>query len=119
MRRGFTLAEVLITLAILTIGMVTLLMAFSLALRTSRNVEEAETALNIANTKMEELRNLKYAGLENSTADASTIFSSISGYTVTVSTTKPANPAEVTVTVSWAAKGGTASVTLNTIMSDY
>jgi len=118
-KRAFTLAEILITLVIITLGMTALLMVFSLATATSRGVEERETAVNIATAKMEQLRNTTYANLAASTEDSSAIISSISGYTVAVTTTKPANPAEVNVTVSWAAKGGNANVSLTTLRANY
>jgi prepilin-type N-terminal cleavage/methylation domain len=118
-KRGFTLAEVLVTLVIITVGMVALLMAFSLALSVSGNVEAEDAAIEIANAAMEELKSTAYSGLQDYTKDAGTIFSGVTGYTVTVTTTKPANPAEIDVTVSWLVKGGTASVTLTTLAADY
>jgi len=118
-KRGFTLAEVLVTLVIITGGMTALLMAFSAALGVSRNVEEEATAINIATTAMETVKDTTYQSLQNSTVDAGTIFSGLTGYTVAVTTTKPANPAQVNVTVSWLAKGGTASITLTTLAADY
>ena len=119
MKRGFTLVEVLVTLVVVTGGMTALLMAFSYALSTSRNIEEEAAAINIANAKMEDIRNTTYQSIQNSTEDSSAIISGLTGYTVTTVTTKPANPAQVSVTVSWAAKGGTASIALMTLAADY
>ena len=119
MKRGFTLAEVLVTLVIITVGMVALLMAFSLALSDSGNVEEEDAAIEIASAAMEELKSTAYANLQGFTKSSETIFSGLTGYTVTATTTKPANPAEIGVTVSWPVKGGTASVTLTTLAADY
>lgn len=119
MKRGFTLLEVLITLVVITGGMMALLMAFSLVTGASRGAEEEGIAVNIAAAKMEELYNTSYADLVDSTSDSSAMFSGLSGYTVKVTTTKPEDPARVTVTVSWPAKGGTASVELITLKADY
>ena len=119
MKRGFTLAEVLVTLVIITGGMAALLMAFGAALGVSRNVEEEATAINIANAVMEQVKDTTYQSLQGYTADASTIFSGLTGYTMTVTTTKPSNPAQVNVSVSWLAKGGTAGITLTTLAADY
>lgn len=119
MKRGFTLVEVLITLVIVTGGTMALLMAFSLATGASRGTEEQETAVGIANAKMEELYKTEYVDLQDSISDSSAMFGAISGYTVTVKTTKPDNPAKVSVTVSWAAKGGTANVELVTLRASY
>ena len=119
MKRGFTLVEVLITLVIITGGMAALLMAFSSALGVSGNIEEEEAAVNIANAVMEELNDTTYSGLQGFTKDAGTIFSGLTGYTVAVTTTKPANPARVDVKVSWIGKGGTSSITLTKLATDY
>ena len=119
MKRGFTLAEVLVTLAIITGGMVALLMAFSSALSISRNIEEAEIAVDIANATMEDLKSTPYANLQDFTKDAGTVFSDLTGYSITATTTKPANPAQVDVTVSWPGRGGTASIKLTTMAADY
>lgn len=119
MKRGFTLLEVLITLVVITGGMMALLMAFSLVTGASRGAEEEEIAVNIAGAKMEELYNTRYADLADSTSDSGDMFSDLAGYTVRVTTTKPEDPAKVTVTVSWPAKGGTASVELVTLKADY
>jgi len=118
-KRGFTLLEVIITLALMAGGMTALLMAFSLATGTSAGIEEQETAVLIANAKMEELRSIKYANLLSSTTDSTAMFSDLTGYTVTVTTTKPVNPAQVTTMVSWPVKGGRANVTLTTLRADY
>jgi len=118
-KRGFTLLEVLITLVIITGAMTAILMAFSLVIAASRGVEEHETAVNIACAKMEELRGISYANLQSSTVDSREIFAALPGYTVTVTTTKPENPAKVNVAVSWLAKGGMVSVALDTVKANY
>ncbi len=118
MKNGFTLAEVLIALVLIAAGMASLLMAFSSALGGARGTEEHETAVNIANAVMEDLMARTYASLSDYTADSSAVFSGLTGYTVTVTTTKPNNPAQVDVRVSWLVKGGTASVTLTTLAAD-
>lgn len=119
MKRGFTMVEVLVALAIISVGMIAILMAFSAALAMSRNVEEEETAVCIANAVMEQLKGTAYQNLQPYTQDASAIFSGLTGYTVSVALTKPANPAQVEVTVSWPAKGGTAAVALATLAANY
>jgi len=118
-RRGFTLAEIVVALAIITVGMVALLMAFSSTLAGSRNIEEGNTALEIANATLEKLKNTSYANLQGFTADSGTLFNGLTGYTVTVTTTKPADPARIDVTVSWPGRGGTADITLTTLAANY
>lgn len=119
MKRGFTLVEVVITLAIITAGMTALLMAFSSAIGISGAVEEQDTAVGIADATMEALKGTAYASLQGFTKGSGELFSGLTGYTVTVTTTKPENPAQVNVTVSWPAKGGMANVTLTTLAADY
>jgi len=118
-KRGFTLVEVIVTFAIITVGMAALLMAFSSALGISSAVEEQDTAVGIADATMEGLKSTAYASLQDFTKGSGELFSGLTGYTVNVTTTKPANPAQVNVTVSWPVKGGTANVTLTTLAADY
>jgi prepilin-type N-terminal cleavage/methylation domain-containing protein len=118
-KRGFTLVEVIVTFAIITGGMVALLMAFSSALGISGNIEEEDTAIQIADATMDGLKNTKYANLQGFTKESGALFSNLTGYTVTVTTTKPANPAQIDVIVSWVGKGGAANVTLTTLAADY
>jgi prepilin-type N-terminal cleavage/methylation domain-containing protein len=117
-KRGFTLLEVLITLVLIAGGMTAILMAFSLVTGASRGVEEHEAAVNIAYARMEEIQSISYTELQSSTIDSGTMFAALAGYTVAVTTTKPENPAKVSVTVSWPVKGGTASVALTTLKAD-
>jgi len=114
-KRGFTLVEVIITLAIIAGGMTALLMAFSAAIGISANIEEQNTALEIADAVMEGLKNTTYANLQGFTKESGAFFSNLTGYTVAVTTTKPADPARIDVTVSWVGKGGAANVTLTTL----
>jgi prepilin-type N-terminal cleavage/methylation domain-containing protein len=115
MKRGFTLAEMLVVIVIVAAGIAALLVAFSAALGVSRNVEETELAALIAGAKMEELKACSYGSIANATSDSGSLFTGLTGYTVAVNSTKPADPAILTIAVSWPSKGGTASVTLTTL----
>lgn len=119
MKRGFTLAEVLVTLVIVAGGVVALLFAFSLTLAASSGVEGQNTAVEIASAVMEEVSRTSYANLQDFTKTSQEIFSALTGYSVAVTTTKPNNPAQVNVAVTWPVKGGTAKVELVTLAADY
>ena len=119
MKRGFSLAEVIIALAILAGVMAALLMAFTMSLGGAKNVEEASLALEIADSTMEQLKNTSYADLQNFTKDSETIYKGVTGYSVRVTTTKPEDPARVDVTVSWTGKTSASSLTLTTLAANY
>jgi len=114
--KGFTLLEILITIIILTIGVTALASAFSSGLLSSTDVEDVDLALNIAQAKMEEIKNTAFASLTDSgpTADAN-----FSNFNVTVDAAEGDNPMQVDVTVAWNAKGGQPSITLTTLVVDY
>jgi len=106
MKSGFTLLEILITLIILTIGVIALTGAFSSGMFASTDVENVDLALNIAQAKMEEIKNTAFASLADSgpTAD-----SNFSDFNVTVNVAEGQNPMQVDTTVAWNAKGGETS----------
>lgn len=119
MNKGFTLFEVLVTLVIISVGMTALLMVFGSALGVSGNTEEEEAALNITNAVMEDLKNTPYNSLQSYAVNSDTIFSGLAGYTIQVTTTKPSDPAEVNVSVSWTGKGGASTIALTTLAANY
>ena len=119
MKRGFTLAEIMVTLAIVTVGMSGMLSAFSKALNVTRNIEENEIALAIAESTLEKYRGEGYLQLQDFSADSAFIIPGLSGYTVTLKTNRPQDPALVSVTVSWLVNGGTDSLSLTTLISNY
>ena len=114
-KNGFSLIEVLITLILLTIGVVTISRAFSTGLFASTDVENIDLALNIAQAKMEEIKNTAFASLADSgpTAD-----SNFSRFNVTVNVSEGQDPMQVAVTVSWSVKGGQNSIILTTLVAN-
>jgi prepilin-type N-terminal cleavage/methylation domain-containing protein len=67
MRRGFTLIEVLITLALLTAIGGTFLFFFKAGLNTQADADEFFKALNACRTELEELRATPWSELRSST----------------------------------------------------
>jgi Tfp pilus assembly protein PilV len=115
-KKSFTLLEVLITIIILTVGIIAISQAFSTGLLTSTDVEDVELALNIAQAKMEEIKDTAFSSLSDS---GPTPDSNFDNFNVTVDVTEGQNPMQVDVTVSWEVKGGQTSITLTTLVVDY
>lgn len=126
--KGFTLLEVLITLIILTVGIIALVWAFSTGIYAASDVENVDLALNIAQAKIEYIfQNLKGTdittlNMETYESDNSGADSDFSDFTVSVNLTDQNHPNQdqlkVDVTVAWDTKGGQASVTLSTLVTD-
>lgn len=109
----------MLTLALVSAGTVAVAELFQRARIGSADGESSLIALGLAQRRLEELRNTSYASLAS---ESSATVSSPSGYSrftrsVTV-TTPQTNLKQVVVTVSWAAPGGTASVSLQTYRSN-
>lgn len=121
-KKGFTLLEVLIALIILTVGVIAITRAFSTGLFASTGVEDTDLALNIAQAKMEEIRNTSFGSIADNgptPADANPD-SPLYKFNVTVDeTTVSTDLKRVEVTVDWATKGGTADVELKTLAANY
>ena len=112
---GFTLLEILLTLLLLAVGMTALSQAFSTGMLASTDIENVDLALNIAQAKMETLKNTSFASLASSgpTADAT-----FSNFNVTVSVTGT-DPKQIDVTVSWNVQGGSPTVKLTSLRANY
>lgn len=62
-RRGFTLIEILIAVAVFTIGVLAVLWVISDSLQESRKQHMRQVATSLAQQKLEELRNVSYFDL--------------------------------------------------------
>ncbi len=115
-RRGFTLLEVLIATVIFTVGILSVMWAFNMGIFASGDVEDVDLALNIAQAKMEEVKNTAFASLVDVAATPDANFSRFS---TTVDVAEGQNPKQVDVTVNWDVKGGQTGFTLTTLIADY
>ncbi len=114
-KRGFTLLEVLISLLVLTLGVFGIFYAFSAGLLTTTEVEGMDLALNIGQAKMEQIKDIAYAGIVSS---ASTPDPNFPNFSVAVASTA-GDPKQVDVTVAWNVKGGQTSLVLTTLVANY
>jgi prepilin-type N-terminal cleavage/methylation domain-containing protein len=114
--QGFTLLEILIAILILTVGIAAIMWAISSGIYVTSDVENTDLALNIAQAKMEWLKNTAFASLADSGPTADTNFPRFS---TTVNVAEGQNPMQVDVTVSWQVKGGQTSIGLTTLVANY
>ena len=109
--KGFTLLEILISLVIVTVSIVFISGAFSSSMVGSVDAEKTTVAMNLAQRRMEEMRNLDFdTGI---IAEAKADVSGFSGFQREVSVSEPQTDLkQVTVTVYWTYKGDEISVPL-------
>ena len=116
--KGFTLIELMITIAVVILALLGLLSANTMMMRTSGTVFERAVATQHANQVVERIRDLATgslasvtttfpnAGVVNSALYTSTASELLSNESVSVIYADPAaNPLDATVTVNWNAQG--------------
>ena len=109
-RGGFTLLEVLIVIVLFGVGVIAVISLFSSGMAGALDSENTTIAVNLAQERMEEIRNLAYGSVVNEDKEA------VDGFPVfqrEVMVTEPeTNLKEVTVKVYWTYKGGETEVPL-------
>ena len=90
--------------------------AFNMGMFASTDVENVDLALNIAQAKMEQLKNTAFTSLVDSGPAADANFPRFS---TTVNVAEGQNPKQIDVTVNWDVKGGSTGFTLTTLIADY
>ncbi len=133
MTKGFTLIELLIAIVLIVVGLVALMGAMSAGICADAALEYRLTALNLANEKLEELKDDGYSHANLDPASSPFTEAFISGFdfveqrqwtvdyvdanlSTSVSDT---GLKDVTVEVQWTQKGGTQSVAVETLIGDY
>jgi len=131
MKQGFTLIELLIAIILVAGGLMVLMQVMSVAIFADSTLEYRLTALNLANEKLEELKDDGYshANLDTGTHTESSIsgFDFVDQRQWTVdyvdanldSSVSDTGLKDVTVEVQWTQKGGTQSVAVETLIGDY
>lgn len=125
--------EVLIAIILIVSGLVVLMQLMSVAIFADSTLEYRLTALNLANEKLEELKDNGYSHANLDPASSPFTEAFISGFdfveqrqwtvdyvdanlSTSVSDT---GLKDVTVQVQWTQKGGTQSVAVETLIGDY
>ena len=115
-KTGFTLLEVLITVAIFAIGVVVILWALNTGLFARNDIESVAKALNISQARLEEIKNAAFGNINNSGPTPDAAFST---FNTTVNASNNSNIKQVDVKVSWATRGGNTNVSLTTLVANY
>lgn len=114
-KRGFTLLEVLIAVVLFTVGAVVIIGLFGRGFAGSLNIEKDTVAANLAQQKMEEIRNLALGSIAD---EAKADVADFAGFQMQVEEdTIETNLKQVTVTVYWTSKGNEISVPLTTYIT--
>jgi len=114
-KRGFTLLEMLIAVTIFVVGVAIIVWFFAFGLFSSIDAENTTIAMNLAQKKMEEIKNLAYADIVD---EAKADVSGFSGFQDEITVTEPETDLkQVVVTAYWTLKGDEISVPLETYIS--
>ena len=114
--KGFSILEVLIALLIFVVGVVGITKAFNTGLFASTDSENVNLALNIAQAKMEEIKNTPFEDLSDSGPTTDINFTNFS---LSVNVAEGQNPMQVDVSVAWSVKGQPVDITLTTLLASY
>lgn len=117
-KSGFTLLEVLISTVIFVTCAVAVIWAFNAGLFASSAQEDIGLALNIAQAKMEEVKDTAFASLAASGPLPDPNFTRFS-VSVTVSDIVEDLLKRIDVTVAWNVKGGQTSVNVTTLAANH
>lgn len=116
MKHGFTLLEILITAIIFTTAVVVIAGLFGTGLVSSLDSENTTIAINLAQKRMEEIRNLDFD--TEIVSEAKADVDGFAGFRREVVVSEPqADLKQVTVTVYWSYKSGEISESLVTYIS--
>lgn len=131
MKEGFTLIELLIAIILAATGLMVLMQIMGVAIFADSDLEYSLVALNLANEKLEELKDDGYNHANLSTGTHTE--SSISGFDFVdqrqwtvgyvdanlVPSGSDTGLKDITVEVQWTQKGSTQSVAVETLIADY
>jgi type IV pilus assembly protein PilV len=116
--KGFTLLEILISLVLIVVGLVALMAAMSAGICADADLEYSLIALNLANEKLEELKDIDYSFVVSATESSISGFAFVDDRIVTVSEVNP-DLKDVQVEVRWTQKGGQQSVNVRAYIANY
>lgn len=118
-RAGFTLIEVMLAIVFFAVATVAALQLFRDSQAAVAEGESVVIATGLAQGRLEELRNTSYGRLASEANAAVADPAGFARFSREVVVTTPyTNLKQIAVTVSWAAPGGAASVSLQTYRSN-
>jgi len=116
--RGFTFMEVLMVLIFIAAVLVPLLQVFSAGVLVSGEAKDSNTAIILAQRKIEELRNSAYTSISSEAKAAVTAYPAYKSQVVV--NTPSTNLKDVTVIVFWShGAGNEISVSLETYVANF
>lgn len=115
---GFTLIEIMITLVILSVGLLALAGLQVNAIKGNANSRRMTIAVFIAEKKLEQIKNTSYTNIQSESIQQVTEASTNFTQQVTVTTNNPIqNTKKIDVTVTWKDGSKSYTVPLSTIIS--
>jgi len=118
-KNGVTLIELIVAFALLTGGSTALIHMMSVGIFADSNLEQSIIAMNLANERMEEIKNTAFASISTGTETGAAIgFSTFDNRVVTVTSTAT-DLKDVKVEMQWTQKGGQQSIAVETYIADY
>jgi len=117
---GISFIDLMLALVVLTIGVLAMMDLQVIALRSNASSQGSATALTLAETKMEAIKNTAFTSIATQAPTTWTDTVSKVTYTTTVTVTNntPISGAKkVDISVSWTDKAGAHSIPLSTIIS--
>ena len=118
-KSGVTLIELVVGFVLLTGGSTILIHMMSIGMLADSGMEQSIIAMNLANERMEEIKNTAFASISSGSETGSSIgFSTFDSRVVTVTNTA-ADLKDVKVEVLWTQKGGQQAMAVETYVADY
>lgn len=125
-KNGFTLLEVLMAIILLVVGIVPLIWAFNAGMFSATNagtfvssdVESVDLALDLAQAKMEEIKNTTFSNVASISKAAVPNFGSYNQSVTATFVYDLVNIKQVDVTVYWTTQGKEISLTLSTYVAN-
>ena len=116
--KGFTLLEMLVTIVILTAGIVPVLQMMGTAMFAETNTENSLIAFYLAQERMETIKDASsYANIDSFAEARTAMTGDYAGFDRQV--TVAGDPKQVNVIIYWSVKGQDQSVNLVSLFTDY
>ena len=118
-KSGMSLIELIVAFALLTGGSTVLIHMMNTVMFADSNLEQSIIAMNLANERMEEIRNTAFASISSGSETGASIgFSEFDNRVVTVTSTA-ADLKDVEVEMQWTQKGGQQTVSVRSYVANY